>query len=79
MTCVQILTPQGLIGKVIACVICFCMCALPLGQFIYGIVFEKIENGTYLPFYAVTLIMTGISVFTRRIFYGMDTLLSNEQ
>lgn len=79
MTCVQILTPQGLIGKVIACVICVCMCALPLGQFIYGIVFEKIENSTYLPFYAVTLIMTGISVFTRRIFYGIDTLLSNEK
>ncbi len=51
---------------------CICMCTNPLGQFLYGIVFEKIESSTYLPFYMAALIMFGISVFTRRMFYGMD-------
>ena len=45
---------------------CICMCTNPLGQFLYGIVFEKIESSTYLPFYMATLILFGISVFTRR-------------
>ena len=62
MSCIQILTPKELIGKVISCVICICMCTMPLGQFIYGFIFEKIENGTYYPFYLAALIMIGISI-----------------
>ncbi|WP_312441535.1 MFS transporter [Lacrimispora sp.] len=75
MTYLQILTPIELTGKVISCVMCVCICTNPLGQFIYGIVFEKIGSSTYLPFYMAALIMMGISVFTRRIFYRMDHLL----
>ncbi|GHV72911.1 MFS transporter [Spirochaetia bacterium] len=74
MTYVQILTPTHLTGKVISCVICLCMCTNPLGQFMYGIVFETIGNRAWLPFYAAALIMIGIGVFTRRIFYGIDYL-----
>jgi hypothetical protein len=76
---IGILTPKDLIGKVISCVIGICMCTNPLGSFIYGIVFEKIENGVYLPFYVAALIMIGISVFTRRIFYGIDPLIEQQK
>ena len=72
MTYLQLLTPSNLIGKVISCFMCVVMCTIPLGQFIYGLVFEHIENSTYLPFYVVALIMIGVSVFTRHIFYGID-------
>ena len=72
MTYLQILTPKELTGKVISCVMCICMCTNPLGQFLYGIVFEKIGSSTYLPFYTAALIMLGISVYTRPMFYGMD-------
>jgi len=72
MTCIQLLTPKELIGKVISCVICIGMCAMPLGQFIYGFVFENIGRYAYLPFYAAALIVIGISIFTRRIFYGIS-------
>ena len=74
MTYLQILTPENLIGKVVACFICICMCTNPLGQFIYGIVFEKIGSSVYLPFYAAALIMIGITFFTRRLFSGIDPL-----
>jgi hypothetical protein len=50
ITYLQILTPKDLIGKVISCFICVAMCTNPLGQFIYGIVFEKTGSSTYLPF-----------------------------
>ncbi|GBF35606.1 ABC transporter [Desulfocucumis palustris] len=72
MTYLQLLTPNDLIGKVISCFMCVVMCTIPLGQLVYGFVFEHIGSDTYLPFYIAALIMTGISVFTRRIFYGID-------
>jgi Sugar phosphate permease len=72
ITYLQIVTPKDLIGKVISCVICICVCTNPIGQFIYGIIFEKLESGLYLPFYAAALIMVGIIVLTRRIFYDLD-------
>jgi hypothetical protein len=51
------------------------MCTNPLGQFIYGFVFEKTGSGAYLPFYAAALAMIGISVATRRIFQEIDPLI----
>ena len=48
------------------------MCANPVGGFIYGIVFEKIGDRVYLPFYAAAVIVTGIGVLTRGIFREVD-------
>jgi len=76
MTCLQILTPKDLIGKIVSVVMCVCYCTSPLGQFIYGIVFEYIKSNTYVPFYVASFVMIGISVFTRRIFYGTDDLIN---
>lgn len=72
MSYLQILTPYDLIGKVISCVMCVCMCTNPLGQFLYGFVFENIKTRIYLPFYAAALIMIGIVIFTRHIFREID-------
>lgn len=78
MTFMQIITPKDLIGKVISCFMCVCMCSIPLGQFIYGFVFENIGNYLYLPYYIAAFIMILISIFTRRIFLRVDLLLANE-
>ena len=75
LTCLQILTPINLTGKVLSCVLCICMCTNPLGQFMYGIVFEHTGSSTYVPFYAAGLVMLVICFFTRRIFYGIDQLM----
>jgi len=72
MTYLQLLTPKDLIGKVISCYMCIVMGTIPLGQFVFGFVFEHIGSSTYLPFYVVALIMIAISAFTRRIFYEID-------
>jgi len=71
MTYLQILTPKDLTGKVISCFMCVVMCTLPLGQAIYGFAFEHMGS-VHLLFYTAGLIMIGISVLTRRIFYGID-------
>ncbi|MDK2584551.1 MFS transporter [Romboutsia sedimentorum] len=72
MSYLQILTPKDLIGKVISCVMCICMCTNPIGQLIYGIVFEKVGSSIYIPFYVAAMIMIGISIFSRHIFYGIS-------
>jgi MFS family permease len=78
MTYIGILTPKDLIGKVISCVICVCMCTNPVGQFIYGIVFENI-GGAHIAFYTAAVIMIFIAVFTRRVFYGIDCLIEEQK
>ena len=84
MTYLQLLTPKDLIGKVVSVFICVAMCTTPLGQIIYGFVFEKIgsnDSGAalYIPFYAASLIMIGISFFTFNIFCGIDTLIEPQR
>jgi putative permease len=68
MSYIQILTPNDLIGKVISCVICFCMCSSPIGQFLYGLVFEHIGNYTYIPFYAASLVTIVIGLLSFSIY-----------
>lgn len=75
MSYVQILTPNELIGKVIACVICVCMCSNPIGQFLYGFVFEHIGDNAYLPFYVASFIVIGMGVITRGLFCKIDHVM----
>jgi MFS family permease len=69
MTYIQRLTPTDLIGKVISCVLCVCLCTNPVGQFVYGFAFENIRHGAYIPFYTAAILMMGVSIFTRRMFH----------
>lgn len=68
MSYIQILTPNDLIGKVISCVICICMFSSPIGQFLYGFVFEHIGNYAYIPFYIASLITIAIGLLSFRIY-----------
>ncbi len=78
MTCLQLLTPRELTGKVLSCVLCVCMCTNPIGQFVYGLVFEHIGGSVFLPFYTAALIMLGIVLLTHRIFGAVDPLMAEQ-
>ena len=41
---VQAETPQHLIGKVVACIMTFIMCVQPIGQLLYGFLFECLPS-----------------------------------
>lgn len=41
---VQTQTPSHLVGKVIACIMTLIMCSQPIGQFIYGLLFEVLSQ-----------------------------------
>jgi MFS family permease len=68
ITLIQMLTPKELIGKVISCVICICMCTMPIGQLAYGFILEKTIESAYIPFYIASLIMLAIAILTRKTF-----------
>lgn len=68
MTYVQIITPNELIGKVMALVMCICLSAQPIGQAIYGILFEVMSNKIGLLFFASAVICTIISIKSKKIF-----------
>ncbi|MDO5602753.1 MAG: MFS transporter [Oscillospiraceae bacterium] len=58
MTYLQAITPQHLVGKVISCVMCLCMCAQPLGQAMYGWLFDMMAD--FLP--VLGLIVAAVSL-----------------
>lgn len=68
MSFVQTETPQNLIGKVIAVILTIAMCAQPLGNALYGILFEVCKGAEF----GVILFAGGVSlliaVSTRHIF-----------
>lgn len=78
MTYLQLLTPKDMIGKVVSVFICAVMCTSPLGQFIYGFVFEHIGSAIYIPFYAAGMIMVAVVIFTRHIFRGIDRIVETQ-
>lgn len=55
MSYIQITTPQHMVGKVIAWIIAVSTCAQPVGQVLYGFLFEKIGQNAYLIFYAAAV------------------------
>lgn len=59
LSLIQQKTPNNLIGKVMAYISTITMCAQPLGQTVYGLLFDRFNNVVY-----IILIPTGIIVCT---------------
>ncbi len=71
----QMLTPEHMLGKVISCAMCICMCAQPIGQAFYGALIENLKDSISLPFIAAFAITTIIALKSRKLFKEVDALL----
>lgn len=67
ISCAQILTPAHLLGKVMALISCFVICAHPIGQLIYGSLFEFVSVHYAYIFFGAFLICLAISNVSKRI------------
>lgn len=65
---IQTETPQNLIGKVIAVVLTIAMCAQPLGNALYGVLFEACKGYEYAPVLFSGTVSLLIAVKIRAIF-----------
>lgn len=73
----QMLTPEHMLGKVISCAMCICMCAQPVGQAFYGVLIENLKDSIPLPFIAAFAITTLIALGSRNLFKEIDELIKN--
>lgn len=65
ITWVQRSTPDENLGKVMAIVTAVAQCAAPLGQVIYGMLFERFSIQVYLPVFLAAIAMLGIGVLAK--------------
>ena len=64
---VQKKTPNENLGKVMAIIIAVSQCAAPVGQLLYGVLFEAIDTNVVIPTVMAAILMLGVSFFARQI------------
>lgn len=64
---VQSETPEHLIGKVIACIMTMILCAQPVGQLLYGVLFERLCGRIPFVMIGTGTVSFGIAVYSGKI------------
>lgn len=72
MAFIQAETPQNLIGKVIAVILTVSMCAQPLGNALYGVLFEICKGLEYIVVLFAGVVSLMIAIGTRNIFKNLS-------
>lgn len=73
LTFVQGETPTQLTGKVLSCVIALGMCAQPLGQAMYGFLFDAFQSSPYIIVLGAALISGGIALLSKKVFRDLPS------
>lgn len=71
LTFVQAQTPKALVGKVIACLMAVSMCAQPLGQAMYGALFEQFPGAPWAIVLGAAAVSGGIALLSRKAFHAL--------
>lgn len=75
-TMVQEQTPPQLVGKIMAALISIAMCGQPIGQAIYGVLFDIFESRTWIVLIVAAVAAFLISLYSKKIFNQLED--SNE-
>lgn len=83
MSYIQMTVPHHMVGKVIAWIIAVSTCAQPVGQVLYGVLFDEMAKNVYIIFGAATicsvLIALGSRKATRALQNGETVSNENEE
>lgn len=79
ITVVQKKTPNENLGKVMAIIMAVSQCMAPVGQVIYGLVFEAFSMRMYVPTLLVSSAMILIAAVTKKILRNEGEMASYEQ
>lgn len=66
---VQTETPPELVGKIIAVMMSISMCAQPIGQALYGVIFDLFQNYTGLILLCVAALSALVSLASKKVFH----------
>ena len=72
MSYVQIVTPSHLVGKIMSLAMCICMIAQPLGQAMYGVLFEELKNYVAWLFWGAMVICGIIAIYAGKLFRTLE-------
>ena len=75
-TMVQKQTPPQLVGKIMAALISIAMCGQPIGQAIYGVLFDIFESRTWIVLIVAAVAAFLIALYSKKIFSQLEN--SNE-
>lgn len=76
LSIIQQETPNELIGKVMAYATTVSLCAQPLGQIIYGLIFDGFSGSLFWVFLIIGLATAIVGALSKRTFVKLDTPLS---
>ncbi|MDO5392346.1 MAG: hypothetical protein Q4F24_14805 [Eubacteriales bacterium] len=76
MSFLQMIVPGNLIGKVISCAMCIGMCATPVGQAIYGSLFEILKGKVFGLFFIVTVLVVLLAFAMKKPFSRLAALIT---
>ena len=74
MSYLQMIVPENLIGKVISCAMCIGMCATPVGQAIYGGLFEVLKESVFVLFFVAALLNVILALAMKNAFGRLEEL-----
>lgn len=68
MTAVQQQTPSNLLGKIMAVSIAVSSCSQPVGQAVYGVLFDVFSDKPYLVMIGAAVLAMAVSLYSKRVF-----------
>lgn len=72
MTAVQKQTPPQLLGKIMAVIIAVSSCSQPVGQAVYGVLFDALPEQPYAIMISTALLAMGVSLYSKRVFAALE-------
>ncbi|MGX7107909.1 MFS transporter [Facklamia miroungae] len=69
---VQAQTPSELIGKIMATLIGVALSAQPLGQAIYGVLFDRFAGNSWLVLFGSSIISIIVAIYSKRVFRNIS-------
>lgn len=72
LSVIQQKTPNHLLGKIMAYVSTVVMCSQPLGQALYGVLFDKFTTNVYILLIATAIMIATIGLLSKKTFKSLD-------
>lgn len=72
MTAVQQQTPTILLGKIMAVTIAVSSCSQPVGQAVYGILFDVFSDKPYLVMIGAAILAMAVSLYSKKVFAVLE-------
>lgn len=79
LSVIQQLIPQNMTGKIMAFAASFTLCAQPLGQIIYGVLFDRLSGAVYLILVPTGIVICIIGICTKLFFKKVESRLEENQ